>query len=83
MYTIGIQQRARKALTRLPDTDYRRVLNAIYALADNPRPAGCSKLKGRDAWRIRVGVYRVIYEIDDGQHTVTIVDIGHRRDIYR
>jgi mRNA interferase RelE/StbE len=83
VYTVGIKQRARKALARLPDADYRRVLAAIYALADDPRPPGCKKLVDRDGWRIRVGDYRVIYNIDDTALVVTVVEEGHRRDVYR
>ena len=47
------------------------------------RPTGCLKLIGRDGWRIRVGVYRVIYQIDDQEKKIVILDFGHRRDIYR
>ena len=56
---------------------------AIKALAKVPRPPGCKKLSGREAWRIRVGNYRIIYEIDDKESTVLIVIIRHRREIYR
>jgi len=62
----------------------RRVDAAILALADNPRPAGCVKLSGlSDLWRIRVGDYRVVYEIRDRQLIVLIVGVAHRREIYR
>jgi len=60
-----------------------RVRAAIAALAENPRPQGCIKLTDRDGWRIRVGSYRVIYEISDGQLLVTVIRVGNRRDIYR
>ncbi len=83
MYTITIMRPAQRALTRIANPDYNRLVAAIQALVTNPRPPGCAKLTGRDAWRIRVGTYRVIYEIDDGPRIVTIVDVGHRRDIYR
>lgn len=49
----------------------------------NPRPSGCLKLTGRNGWRIRGGDYRIIYEIDDKQEMVTVLHIGHRRDVYR
>lgn len=61
---------------------YPRVRDAIRDLANTPRPPGCKKLVGRDGWRIRVGDYRVIYEIDDSTRIVTVVHIGHRRDVY-
>ncbi len=83
MYTIRITRQAQRALGRIHQLEYIRIVTAINALAANPRPQGCVKLTGRDAWRIRVGTYRVIYEIDDGPRIVTIVDVGHRRDIYR
>jgi mRNA interferase RelE/StbE len=83
VYAITIRRAARKALTTLPADDYARVLAAIQALAHDPRPPGCVKLTGSVQWRIRVGVYRVVYEIDDAAQTVTIDVIGHRRDVYR
>lgn len=81
-YALLILRRAQKDLARLEKIDYRRVVDAISLLGDNPRPGSCKKLAGRDGWRIRVGNHRVIYEIDDRNHTVTILHIGHRRDIY-
>ncbi len=82
-YSIRILRRAQKALARLPKRDYERVRDAIRALAENPRPPGARKLRDREGWRIRVGVYRVIYEIDDANRIITVLDIGHRGDIYR
>ncbi|HWZ21443.1 MAG TPA: type II toxin-antitoxin system RelE/ParE family toxin [Cytophagaceae bacterium] len=55
---------------------------SIYALAKNPRPSGCKKLKGRDGYRIRVADYRIIYDIYDSTLVVDVVDLGHRKDIY-
>ena len=81
-YQVDILRRAQKALARLPRQDYERVRDAISVLAEDPRPAGCRKLTGREGWRIRVGPYRVIYEIGDVVRVVTVLDIGHRRDIY-
>jgi mRNA interferase RelE/StbE len=55
----------------------------ILALADNPRPAGCKKLKGyKDQWRMRVGDWRVLYIIDDAAGLVTITRVAHRREVY-
>jgi mRNA interferase RelE/StbE len=82
-YTVLILRRAQRELQRLPQEDYERVREAMRGLARNPRPTGCLALTGRAGWRIRVGDYRVIYEIDDAQHTVTIAHVGHRRDVYR
>ncbi|HEY0545172.1 MAG TPA: type II toxin-antitoxin system RelE/ParE family toxin [Pyrinomonadaceae bacterium] len=77
-YTLLILRRAQKELARVPVNDYERVRDAMGALATVPRPTGCRKLVGREGWRIRIGDYRVIYEIDDKQKTVT----GNRRDVY-
>ena len=82
-YQVRIVQAARKQLDRLPATDGRRVEAAIQELADNPRPAGCCKLSGEDAWRIRVGMYRVIYEIHDDYLMVVVIRVAHRKDSYR
>ena len=60
-----------------------RVLSAIGGLAEIPRPAGCRKLQGRPGFRIRIGDYRVVYDIHDNVVTVEIIEVGHRKDIYR
>ena len=56
--------------------------SAIYRLAENPRLAGCKKLKGREGYRIRVGDYRVIYDIYDSRLVVEVIALGHRKNIY-
>jgi mRNA interferase RelE/StbE len=81
-YAVLILRRAQKELAGLPKVDYARVRDALAALAGDPRPSGCKKLVGRDGWRIRSGDYRVIYEIDDAEKKITVLHIGHRRDIY-
>ncbi len=82
-YTLVIGRDAQRALARIREPDYSRILTAIQALVNDPRPRGCKKLRNRDAWRIRIGDYRVIYEINDRQLVVTIVNVGNRRDVYR
>jgi mRNA interferase RelE/StbE len=81
-YEVFILRRAQKELADLPKTDYERMRDAIVTLAENPRPAGCKKLTGREGWCIRSGAYRAIYEIDNAQKRVTVLHIGHRRDVY-
>ncbi len=81
-YRVEILRRAAKSLAKLPGRDYERVRDAIRALESEPRPPGCKKLVGRDGWRVRVGRYRVIYEIADVIRVVTVLDVGHRKDIY-
>jgi mRNA interferase RelE/StbE len=83
IYRVEISRRAAKVVTSLDKPLRRKILAAIDALSGNPRPAGCKKLADQQAWRIRVGDYRVIYEIHDQVLLVTVVDIGHRREIYR
>jgi mRNA interferase RelE/StbE len=82
-YSLFILPRAQKELSKLSRGTFVHLRDAIRALAQEPRPHGCGKLTGRDGWRIRVGDYCVIYEIDDAHQTITILHIGHRRDVYR
>jgi mRNA interferase RelE/StbE len=82
-YSIGILRRAQKELAQIPKQEYERIKEAIEGLSQDPRPPGCKKLTGREGWRIRVGDYRVIYEIDDTQQRLTVLHIGHRRDVYK
>ncbi len=58
-------------------------MQRIRSLADDPRPAGCEKLSGQERYRVRQGVYRIVYEIEDDKLTVLVVKVGHRRDVYR
>ena len=83
MYRVTILRRAQKELGALAGEAYTRVRDAIGGLAQEPRPPGCLKLTGREGWRIRIGDYRVVYEIDDSGRTVTVLHVGHRRDVYR
>jgi mRNA interferase RelE/StbE len=82
-YSIGILRRAQKEVAQLPKQEYQLVKEAIENLSQEPRPQGCKKLTGREGWRIRVGDYRVIYEIEDVQQALTILHVGHRRDVYK
>jgi len=81
-YHVAISKSVQKRLDKLSDGVASRLITAIYTLADDPRPHGCKKLKGRDAYRIRVGDYRVIYEIFDNTLIVSVIDVGDRKDIY-
>lgn len=83
-YKLEIKTTARKDLERLQPSTAMRVAEAIESLAGDPHPIGSRKLKGFDyRYRIRVGDYRVIYEIRDAILTIFIIRIGHRKDIYR
>ena len=82
-YSLEIKQSAQKELDALDDALFTRIDRKILALADNPRPAGCKKLKGyKDQWRVRVGDWRVVYIIDDAARLVSITRIAHRREVY-
>ena len=81
-YTVLILPSAQKQLNKLPNAIASRIEDKMMELEQDPRPPGCKKLKGRDAYRIRIGDYRVIYEINDGRPTVTVITIGNRRDVY-
>lgn len=83
-YRIDLGRRAAKALDAIDAPQRRRIMAAIDRLSDNPRPAGCVKLTGRtNEWRVRVGDYRVVYEIHDDRLLVLVIEVGHRSAIYR
>jgi mRNA interferase RelE/StbE len=82
-YRLILPKSAQKELDRLPAEMSGRILAALAELETQPRPAGCKKLRGENAWRIRVGNYRVIYEIHDKVLQVIVVTVGHRREVYR
>ena len=82
-YAIDILRIAQKQLARIDRTQQPRVIAAIRELAAEPRPPGCTKLSGRCAWRIRIGPYRVIYEIHDQRLLILVVAIGDRKNVYR
>lgn len=84
-YKIAIVKKAFKELEPLPVKINIQIVKAIDDLKEEPRPAGCKKLKGESEyiWRIRVGDYRILYFIDDTIRIVEIRRIGHRKDIYK
>ena len=82
-YTVILKRSAERELDRLPAQTHERIASKLLELEDNPRPHGVQKLHGQDRYRIRIGDYRVLYVIDDRAHTVEIVAVGHRREIYR
>lgn len=83
-YSIEVETSAAKALARIARPYQGKITTAIAALATEPRPHGCTKLSGRtDAYRIRVGDYRVVYTINDGIRIVRVQKIAHRREVYR
>jgi mRNA interferase RelE/StbE len=84
MYEILLEKQAEKDLKKLPNDVFQRIIPVIRGLSQNPRPVGCLKLKNSlQDYRIRVGDYRIIYEIDDNNQTVKVMKIRHRRESYR
>lgn len=83
-YTVEFTTGAAKEIRKLDAGVRRRILSSVAALAEDPRPAGCKKLVGeQNAWRVRIADYRVLYEIHDEVLTVTVVQIAHRREVYK
>ncbi len=83
MYKIIVRGKAAKQIQKLPPSDFRRIQQNINTLIQNPRPAGVKKLKRTTAYRLRVGMYRILYEIDDSAQIITIYRVKHRREVYR
>jgi len=83
-YRIEIKKSAAKEIRAIArKADRQRVVARIGALAEDPRPPGCTKLSGQEAYRVRQGAYRILYTIDDDVLMVEVVKVGHRRDVYR
>ncbi|MBX2971479.1 MAG: type II toxin-antitoxin system RelE/ParE family toxin [Flavobacteriales bacterium] len=84
-YRVHIARDAEKDIDALPVRMVPRIVQAIRALGDEPRPSGCKKLKGSRSilWRIRVGNYRIIYAINDDVRIVEVREVGDRKEVYR
>ncbi len=84
MYSIRVKRSAAKQLEKLPPKAAERIVKAIDALAEDPRPDGVKKLQGTDDhYRIRIADYRVIYSIEDQHLIVEVVKVAHRKDVYK
>ncbi|MBL7697596.1 MAG: type II toxin-antitoxin system RelE/ParE family toxin [Chitinophagaceae bacterium] len=82
-YRVVLTQTAEKELRRLPSQVIEKIVTVLRSLEENPRPAGCKKLKGyKNLWRVRVGDYRLIYAIEEVIMLIDVREIGHRKDIY-
>jgi len=83
-YRVSIKRSAVKEIEAIPQKKERqRIIRRIGQLADNPRPPESRKLSGHDRYRIRQGVYRIVYAVDDIEIVVVVVKVGHRKDVYR
>jgi len=82
-YKILIKPSAVKEIEAIPQRDRQRLIARIQGLSSNPRPPGSEKLSGQDKFRLRQGVYRIVYSVDDDGPSLLIVKVGHRKEVYR
>jgi len=84
VYEVLLERRAQRDIKKLPAEVFHRIIPSIKALAEDPKPPGCRKIAGsKNDWRIRIGEYRVIYEIDEHAEAVRVMRVRHRREVYR
>jgi mRNA interferase RelE/StbE len=84
VYEVFLERGAERDLKKLPGENFYRIIPYIKALSENPKPSGCRKITGsKNDWRIRIGDYRVIYEIDQRVKAVKVMRVRHRKDAYR
>jgi mRNA interferase RelE/StbE len=82
LYRLIFKPGFHKSVKRIPEKDRTKIIQCIDDLAFKPRPRGCEQLSGQTKYRMRQGDYRILYIIDDTEHTVRIIKVGHRRDVY-
>jgi len=82
-YSLSFRKSVAKDLRGIPSADVKRILKRIELLREDPRGEGCLKLSGQERYRVRIGVYRILYEILDEQVLVIVVKTAHRREVYR
>ncbi len=82
-YSVTFKESVAKDLRRIPNQDIKRILSRIDALADNPRGEGCIKLADQERYRVRQGIYRIIYEIVDERLVIVVVKVAHRSHAYQ
>ena len=82
IYSLNFSKKALKELEKIKDPFYSNIKAAITDLTNDPRPQGYKKLKGREGYRVRIGNYRIIYDIFDNELIIDIITLGHRKDVY-
>ncbi len=82
-YDVVLRKSVLKDLTDIPKKDVKRIMTCIGALASDPRPPQATKLAGQERYRIRQGVYRIIYSVEHDRLLVCVVKVGHRREVYK
>ena len=83
MYRVELRRSVQKSLEKIQSQKRSNIITALLELEKNPRPRGLENFRGTELWRIREGDYRIVYSIDDFEKVITVVKIGHRRDVYR
>jgi mRNA interferase RelE/StbE len=82
-YKLVIKKSVAKDLRNIPNRDVKRILKCFNSLIENPRADGCIKLSGQERYRVRQGLYRIIYEIQDSEIIITVVKVAHRKEAYK
>lgn len=82
-FEVRFKKSVAKDLRRIPNNDVKRILARIRKLGSDPRPPGCEKLSTSERYRIRQGLYRILYEVEDQALVIVVVKVAHRREIYR
>lgn len=82
-YKIEIKKSAAKEIEKLPKHEIKKIVEKIQSLSDDPRPQQSKKLSADERYRVRVGNYRILYEIQDDVLIVYVVKVGHRKDVYQ
>jgi len=82
-YKIFFKRSVEKDFKAIPKRDLNRIIDRIEKLAEDPRPSGSEKLTGHERYRVRQGLYRIVYSIQDNELTIWVVKVGHRKDVYR
>ena len=84
MYEVYLERSAENDLKRLPTSIFHRIIFQLKTFTESPRPSGCRKITGsKNDWRVRIGDYRVLYEIDEKAKAVRVMRVRHRREVYR
>ena len=81
-YSLAFKKSVAKDLRSIPNKDVKRILNRINSLQENPRAEGCVKLSNQEKYRVRQGVYRIVYEIQDNELIILVVKVAHRGQVY-
>ena len=82
-YSLAFKKSVAKDLRSIPNNDVKRILNRINSLQENPRAEGCVKLSNQEKYRVRQGIYRIVYEIQDTELIILVVKVAHRSQVYK